>query len=387
MTTPGRSTGERACPRCRANGRSVQPITIRSLVTPPPSGEASNTSGFHYCGTATCEVAYFQPGTGHLILKDQVRVRIGEKETSPPRTVCYCFAHTAEEIEAQVTSTGRSTIPDEITEKCRQGLDRCEETNPQGACCLGNVRRIMKEAQAAGEPINERAPAHAEDCCSPDIGVDARTRSSRTGLWATSGAVLVAALSSACCWLPLLLITFGASAAGVSGFFESYRPYFLVATAVLLASGFYLVYFRAARCAPGTICALPNPKFLRLNKAMLWVATVVVIAFASFPSYVGQLLGGSDQAGSSSGKATPVDARTVEVEVKGMTCSGCSRTLETALLHVPGVIQASVDFDAGRGSFTLSAGVDPGAALAAIIDQGFEGRIIDELHPRGWPAH
>ncbi len=38
---------------------------------------------------------------------------------------------------------------------------------------------------------------------------------------------MTALLSPACCWLPLLLIAFGASAAGVSGFFETYRPYLL----------------------------------------------------------------------------------------------------------------------------------------------------------------
>ena len=32
-----------------------------------------------------------------------------------------------------------------ITERCRRGEDRCPETNPQGACCLGNVRAISRE--------------------------------------------------------------------------------------------------------------------------------------------------------------------------------------------------------------------------------------------------
>ena len=45
-------------------------------------------------------------------------------------------------------------------------------------------------------------------------------RGQKVGLWATGGAVISAILSSACCWLPFLLIAFGASAAGVSGFFE-----------------------------------------------------------------------------------------------------------------------------------------------------------------------
>lgn len=379
MTTSGRAADERACPRCEMRGRSVKPITIRSLVAASALGEGADLNGFYYCDTPACEVAYFQPSTGNLILKGQVRVRIGKKETAPPRTACYCFAHTAEEIEAQVAETGNSTIPDEIAEKCRQGLDRCEETNPRGTCCLASVRKIMKEAQTGSEPIHERASAHAEDCCLPGIRIEAQTRTS-AGLWATSGAVLVAALSSACCWLPLLLITFGASAAGVSGFFESYRPYFLAATAILLASGFYIIYFRAARCAPGTACAVPNPKLLRLNKTMLWVATVAVVAFASFPSYVGQLLGGraSAQSGSASGTTEiQVGGRIVTVQVKGMTCAGCARTLEAALRELPGVLAASVDFDAAQATLALLPGADLEGALGAILDQGFEGRIVE----------
>ncbi len=375
MTTSGRTTGERACPRCGATGRSVKPVTIQSLVKPRALGEVSNTSGFHYCGTLSCEVAHFQPGTGNLILKGQVPVRIGDKETSAPRTVCYCFGHAVEEIEAEVAATGHSTVPDEITEKCRRGLDRCEETNPQGACCLGNVRRTMKEAQAGRQPIDEGTAVHDEACCAPTPSVESRPRAS-TGLWATSGAVVVAALSSACCWLPLLLITFGASAAGVSGFFESYRPYFLAATALLLGSGFYLVYFRAPRCAPGTACAAPRLGLRRLNRAMLWMATVVVIAFAAFPNYVGHLIGGSTSA-QPDATGTPAGARMATVEVKGMTCAGCARTLEAALQRVPGVLAATVNFDAARASLTFLPGTALDPALAVLSEQGFEGRIVD----------
>lgn len=39
--------------------------------------------------------------------------------------------------------------------------------------------------------------------------------SRRTGLVAFGGSVLAALVASACCWLPLLLVTFGGSAAGV----------------------------------------------------------------------------------------------------------------------------------------------------------------------------
>ena len=73
-------------------------------------------------------------------------------------------------------------------------------------------------------------------------------------MWVSAGAVVAAVLSSVCCWLPLALIAFGVSAGGVSGFFEIYRPHLLGATGLLLAAGFYLVYFRKEQCAPDIAC-------------------------------------------------------------------------------------------------------------------------------------
>ncbi len=92
-------------------------------------------------------------------------VRVGLKESGPPRPICYCFRHDFADVEREAGHSDESAIAADITEKCRQGLDRCEETNPQGSCCLGSVRRVFLEAR------RRRAPAAGEggnphDCCS-----------------------------------------------------------------------------------------------------------------------------------------------------------------------------------------------------------------------------
>ncbi len=142
------TSGSNLCPACGGKGKAVKRVTIESLLTAEALGRVASLDGFRFCSTPTCDVAYFRPGADERFLREDVRVRIGLKENEPPRTVCYCFDHTVEEIEADVAATGTSQIPDAITEKCRQGLDRCAETNPQGSCCLGNVRRVLKAAQA-----------------------------------------------------------------------------------------------------------------------------------------------------------------------------------------------------------------------------------------------
>jgi copper chaperone CopZ len=387
----GRDAGTKAitqpsvqCPACGKKGKAVKPITIESLVVEEARRRVGRSDGFRFCAETACDVAYFHPETGARIARDEVKVRIGQKETAAPRPVCYCFHHTVEEIEAEVAATGTSKVADDITDKCRQGLDRCEETNPQGACCLGNVRRAMKDAQerSASAPATVAAPgaaAESESCCAVGAAGVAETKARRprnAGLWATSGAVVSAILSSACCWLPLLLIAFGASAAGVAGFFEAYRPVLLGATGVLLAGGFYLVYFRKEKCGPGEACAVPNPRLQRFNKIMLWAATAVVLAFSLFPRYVGYLLGNGDPHALA---ATPASGESRVFRIEGMTCEACTVTLREQLVKVPGVARAEVSFEAKTARVFFAAedsAPSNEAVLAAIRQAGYSGTPV-----------
>jgi copper chaperone CopZ len=370
------------CPACESEGRAVKPITIESLVTDEALVRAGRTDGFRFCAKPSCEVAYFHPETGVRIARRDVRVRIGQKETEPPRPVCYCFGHTIEEIEAEVLATGRSTVADEITAKCRQGLDRCEEANPQGACCLGNVRRAIKHAQARQMEASAKASVAGcggdeEACCAvASVAAAVARRPRNTGLWATGGAVVSAVLSSTCCWLPLLLIAFGASAAGGAGFFEAYRPLLLGVTGLLLAAGFYFVYFRKARCGPGEACAVPNRRLERFNKIMLWVATAVVLAFALFPSYVGYLLGNGDPRAA---VAAPSSGANRIFQIEGLTCEACAVALREQLLAVPGVTRSDVSFEAktARVYFAKGEGAPSDeAVLEAIRKAGYSGTPV-----------
>jgi len=369
------------CPSCGSKGKPVKPVTIESLVVEAARVRVGRADGFRFCTEPSCDVAYFHPETGTRIVRSEVRVRIGQKETAAPRPICYCFDHTVEEIEAEVAATGTSKVADLITEKCRQGLDRCEETNPQGSCCLGNVRRTMKEAQAlrSGVPAPAVAAGEVESCCGDIAPATPHARRRHTGLWATSGAVVSAILSSACCWLPLLLIAFGASAAGVAGFFEAYRPHLLGITGLLLAGGFYLVYFRKERCSPGEACAVPNPRLRRFNTIVLWVATTVVLAFALFPNYVGYLLGGGNPS------AVTVATGEREFRIEGMTCEACAVTLRNQLSNVQGVARAEVSFDAKTARVFL---VTPDRApadetiLATIRQAGYSGTPVAKRNGR-----
>ena len=101
-TPPGHAGGTTVptCPTSGTPGRAVKPVTVRSLVLERRRVEADRRPWF-FCDAADCDVVYFTADGARLITAD-LNVRVGLKETGPPRPVCYCFGHTLEEIEADV---------------------------------------------------------------------------------------------------------------------------------------------------------------------------------------------------------------------------------------------------------------------------------------------
>jgi copper chaperone CopZ len=69
-------------------------------------------------------------------------------------------------------------------------------------------------------------------------------------------------------------------------------------------------------------------------------------------------------------------ARVVRIDVEGMTCDGCARTVEEELRKVAGVTSCRVD-RAGRVAEVRLAGADvpTDALLAAVTDAGYEARL------------
>jgi len=105
-----------------------------------------------------------------------------------------------------------------------------------------------------------------------------------------AGGIIGAILASSCCVAPLLLVTLGVSGAWIGSLtaLEPYKPYFLPATALLLAGGFWHVYWRPRKaCAEGSYCARPASG--AITKAALWTGTVLA-ALAATVNYWAQFL-------------------------------------------------------------------------------------------------
>lgn len=144
-TDTGSHDSGRLCPGCGGKGSRIGRVTLDSLLK-PGALERLTDEQFRFCDSADCDVVYFGD-RGTVFSKDDLVVRVGVKERSAPRPVCYCFDHTVEEINAEVERTGRSTVLDDIKTRMKDGC-WCETKNPKGSCCLGTVGKYVRLALA-----------------------------------------------------------------------------------------------------------------------------------------------------------------------------------------------------------------------------------------------
>lgn len=107
--------------------------------------------------------------------------------------------------------------------------------------------------------------------------VETSSRDRRTD-WLATGGMIGAILASACCIVPLALVTLGISGAWIGNLtaLEPYKPYVGTVSLGLIGLGFRHVYFRPKPdCAEGSWCARPQSSII--TRAALWIATVLVL--------------------------------------------------------------------------------------------------------------
>jgi hypothetical protein len=130
------------CNGCEKTGKPVKRETLEHLLKEDCVSLVRDTQ-YYFCSTPFCSVVYFSKDM-NAFHKEDLKARVGLKETEEPIPVCYCFGYTRKMIEDDFLKNGRSTIQKEITKKVKEGRCRCEVTNPQGTCCLGNVVQVVK---------------------------------------------------------------------------------------------------------------------------------------------------------------------------------------------------------------------------------------------------
>ena len=87
---------------------------------------------YYFCDDPDCDVAYFGIDKT-LIMKDQLRTRIGVKEKTEEALICYCFGVSVK--QAQTDQQARLFV----LEQTRNSRCTCETSNPSGRCCLKDI--------------------------------------------------------------------------------------------------------------------------------------------------------------------------------------------------------------------------------------------------------
>lgn len=134
------------CPICGEKGKPVQGQTVKALLS-VSLRQVRNDGDYLFCRTATCPVVYFSPDGEQTFTTKEIRERVYQKEPDTGDVpVCYCFKHTIGEIRAASPET-RRTILDDINAGIQADQCACDLRNPQGSCCLGNVRELIKRLE------------------------------------------------------------------------------------------------------------------------------------------------------------------------------------------------------------------------------------------------
>ncbi|MGK0362811.1 MAG: copper chaperone CopZ [Bradymonadia bacterium] len=368
------------CPECGARGRSIKTVTLQAQTDPPRYATLESSVGWAMCMGAACDVAYFRDRA--VIGLPEIGSVPFHKSADPQRLACFCFGHSVGEVEADVDEAGVSRIQARIKAACRAGEDDCARKNPAGRCCLGDVGQVVK---AVGPPAGRASvktpssadPASAGDvaCCDPprsDLATLEPAQASRAG-WLTGGAVAAGVLASACCWIPLLAVGLGTSAAGAGTLFAAWRLPLLAIAAVCLTGGFYLAY-RAPRCAPDSACEALAPGARRASRVLLWMSTALVLGMASYPELAATEFAGTLFADARAQLAPTTAAATV-YSINGMSCRACEAHVIDAVGRVEGVASVRVSYADRDAAVAWTTTPDHQAVLAALKSLGYSGRV------------
>lgn len=125
------------CPSCGEIG----PIVGVAPVRPHRSDAAE--AAWQHCPTVGCRVVYYLDDV--TVEADAAITQVAHKATDRPVPVCFCFAHTADDLIADAAAhDGVSTIKAAIKQAVADGHCACEHLNPSTKCCLADIHRTLK---------------------------------------------------------------------------------------------------------------------------------------------------------------------------------------------------------------------------------------------------
>ena len=143
---PPAQTAQRAPGACPTNGqigRRVDSLTLKAVLAIPL--DELRPMEYRFCRGADCPTVYYSVDGTQTFTEADLRERVYQKHPDSPGVfVCYCFRHTVGDISADIVRTRGTAIPAAIARNIQRAQCACDIRNPQGDCCLGNVRSIIR---------------------------------------------------------------------------------------------------------------------------------------------------------------------------------------------------------------------------------------------------
>ena len=126
--------------RCPINGHEYSEVSARTIAQHIKEPWKWQRIGHRYffCDDPGCEVVYFGDD-GSMILKSQLRTRLGLKVVSDEGLLCYCFGVTKRDFRRDPVTR------DFVVAQTKAGQCSCDTANPSGRCCLKDFPKPARE--------------------------------------------------------------------------------------------------------------------------------------------------------------------------------------------------------------------------------------------------
>jgi hypothetical protein len=134
------------CPHDRSQGKPVKVLTLKSLLVPQALERLNSQADYQFCSSANCPIVYFS-AEGDTFTTSDLKVPVFQKDPAKEVPVCYCFGWTRQRLQQDLEQQEQTLAIAAITTHIQAGRCGCEVNNPQGSCCLKNVRDYLSGRQ------------------------------------------------------------------------------------------------------------------------------------------------------------------------------------------------------------------------------------------------
>ena len=116
---------------CPENNKEYGEVPFKTILhhLNMPWSLTLKEQAYYFCSDPDCDVVYFGEDNS-IIYKNQLRTKVGIKETSDDALICYCFD--VSRAAAQVNEKAKAFV----VEQTKKSLCSCATYNPSGKCCL-----------------------------------------------------------------------------------------------------------------------------------------------------------------------------------------------------------------------------------------------------------